>query len=89
MSSSKISSIIVWNVAGLFVRPKYMTSGSNKPRLVRNAAFHSSPSLIQTLLKPQRTSNLVKYFAPQSFAINSGMSGSGYLFFMVIAFNGR
>src|SRR6266498_880188 len=46
-------------------------------------AFHSSPSLMQTLLNSHQMSNLVKYFACQSFAISSGMSGSGYLFFMV------
>src|SRR5271155_5601710 len=58
--SSKISSIIVWKVAGLLVRPKNMTKGSNNPRLVRKAAFHSSPSFIRTLLKPHRTSSFVK-----------------------------
>ncbi|KIJ10925.1 hypothetical protein PAXINDRAFT_36638, partial [Paxillus involutus ATCC 200175] len=51
--------IIVWNVAGELVRPKNITRGSNRPRLVRKAAFHSSPSLIRTLLYPQRTSSLV------------------------------
>jgi hypothetical protein len=32
------------------VSPKYMTSGSKSPQLVQNAAFHSSPSFICTLL---------------------------------------
>jgi hypothetical protein len=37
--SYKISFIIIWKVARLLVRPKYMTRGSNKPLLVWNAAF--------------------------------------------------
>src|SRR5882724_9933850 len=53
MSSLKMSFIIVWNVAGLFVRLKNMTRGSKRPQFVQKAAFHSSPSLIQTLLYPQ------------------------------------
>src|SRR5467141_1004857 len=63
MSSRKMSLIIVQNVAELLVRPKNMTRGSNRPRFVRKAAFHSSPSLILTLLYPHQTSSLVKYFA--------------------------
>jgi hypothetical protein len=51
---------MVWKVAGLFVRLKYMTRGSNKPLFVRNAAFHSSPSWMRTLLYPQQMSSLVK-----------------------------
>jgi len=82
-------SIIVWKVAGLFVRLKNMTRGSYKLRLVRKAAFHSSPSFIQTLLKPHWMSNFVKYLAPLSFAISSGIKGSGYLFFMVMAFSAQ
>ena len=38
------------NVLGEFVSPKNMTVGSNRPRLVVNAAFHSSPVLIRMLL---------------------------------------
>jgi hypothetical protein len=52
--------IIVWKVAGLLVRLKYMTRGLNRPLLVQNAAFHSSPSWIWTLFYPQRMSSLVK-----------------------------
>ena len=37
----------------------------------------------------QAASNFVKYFAPRSFAISSGISGSGYLFFTVMAFSAR
>jgi len=43
---------MVWNVAGLLHSPKNITSGSKSPRFVRNAAFHSSPSFIWTLLNP-------------------------------------
>jgi hypothetical protein len=41
--------IISWKVLGEFVSPKNMTSGSQCPNLVLNAAFHSSPFLIRTL----------------------------------------
>lgn len=37
-----------------------MTSGSNRPLGVMNAAFHLSPSLIHTLLYPDCRSSLVK-----------------------------
>src|SRR5467141_1305052 len=79
MSSRKMSFITVWNVAGLLVRPKNMTRGSNRPQFVRKAAFHSSPSLILTLLYPHRTSNLVKYFtlAPDTVLRMSGIRGKG------------
>ena len=40
----------VWNMAGLLVRPKYMMRGLNSPQFVWKAAFHLSPSWIQTLL---------------------------------------
>ena len=76
-------------VVGLLVRLKNITNGSKSPRLVRKAAFHSSPSFMRTLLKPHRTSSFVKYLTPQSFSINSEMSGSGYLFFTVMAFRAR
>jgi hypothetical protein len=52
--------IIIWKVAGEFMRPKNITVGSNSPFGVRKAAFHLSPSLMQMLLYPYRTSNLVK-----------------------------
>jgi len=35
-----MSSIIVWKVAGLFVRPKNMTRGLYKPQLVQKVVFH-------------------------------------------------
>jgi len=58
--------IIIWNVAGELVRPKNMTIGSNNPSGVRKAAFHSSPGLIQMLLYPHQTSNLVNRVHPAS-----------------------
>jgi len=89
IKSSKISSIMVWNVTGLLHSPKNITSSSKSPRFVQNAAFHSSPSFIWTLLNPHRTSCLVKYLAPLSLSMNSEMRGSGYLFLTVIVFRAR
>jgi len=86
---SKMLSIMVWNVAGLLHSPKNITSGSKSPRFVQNAAFHLSPSFIQTLLKPHRTSSLVKYLAPLSLLMSLEMRGSGYLFLTVIVFRAR
>ena len=63
-SSVNIAFIMVWNVAGEFVRPKNMTLGSNRPWFVMKAAFHSSPSLMRTLLYPHRMSNLENSDAP-------------------------
>jgi hypothetical protein len=77
ISSEKIEFIIVWNVTGELVSPKNMTVGSNKPLLVMKATFHSSPSLIQMLLYPQRMSNLVYSEQPFNRSISSGMRGSG------------
>src|SRR5467141_2689260 len=79
MSSQKMSFIIIWNVAGLLVRPKNMTRGSNRPWFIQKATFHSSPSLILTLLYPHQTSSLVKYFAlaPDTVLRMSGIRGRG------------
>ena len=55
---------MVWKVAGEFVSPKNITLGSNRPWLVMNAAFHSSPFLIRTLLYPHWMSNLENRVAP-------------------------
>jgi len=84
-----MSFIMVWKVAGLLVMPKNITKGSNRPRLVRKAAFHSSPGLMQTLLKPQRTSSLVKYLALRSYDTSSEISGRGYLFLTVMELRAR
>ncbi|KAF9057270.1 hypothetical protein BJ165DRAFT_1308931, partial [Panaeolus papilionaceus] len=57
----KMLSIMDWKVAGELQRPKnmhLMTSGSKSLCFVLNAAFHSSPFLIQMLLYPQWTSSL-------------------------------
>ena len=76
--------IMVWKVAGLLVIPKNITKGLNRSQLVRKAAFHSSPGLMQTLLKPQRMSSLVKYLAPRSWDMSLEISGKGYLFLTVM-----
>jgi hypothetical protein len=60
MRSWKMLFIIVWKVAGEFVRLKYITKGSKSPRFIWNTAFHSSPSRIQTLLKPHWTLSFMK-----------------------------
>jgi len=86
IKSLKMSSIMVWNVAGLLHSPKNMTNSSKSPRFVQNAAFHSSPSFIWTLLNPHQTSCLVKYLAPLSLFMSLEMRGRGYLFLTVITF---
>ena len=78
---------MVWNVAGEFVRPKNMTLGSNKPWFVMKAAFHSSPSLIRTLLYPHRISNLENSDAPWTREMSSLMRGRGYWLRMVHSFS--
>jgi hypothetical protein len=84
-----MSFIIIWKVAGEWVRPKYITSGSKSPRLVQNAAFHSSPSWIWTLLNPYQTSSFMKNRAPFSQLIRLLIKGSGYWFFTVIVLSAR
>jgi len=74
--SLNIESIIAWKVAGELHIPKNITVGSNSPRLVLNAAFHSSPFLIRMLLYPHQMSSLVKYLAPLSLLMISDMRGS-------------
>src|SRR5258708_23051595 len=55
MKGWRMSFIIIWKVAGKLHNPKNMMSGSKSqsPQFVEKAAFHSSPSLSWTLLKPQ------------------------------------
>ena len=60
-----------WNVAGEFVIPKNITVGSDSPLLVIKAPFHSSPSLIRTLLYPHQMSNFVKIVAPSNLFMRS------------------
>jgi len=69
--------IILWKVAGALEKPKYMTVASKRPRLVINTVFHSSPSLMQTLLYPYLKSILVKIEALLSDSIKSAILGIG------------
>ena len=85
----KISFIIAWKVAGEFVRPKNITRGLKRPWGVRNAAFHSSPSLILMLLYPHLMSNFVNRVHPANLLITWGISGDTFLFFFVYLFRGR
>jgi len=80
---------MVWNVAGLLHSPKNITNGLKSPWFVGNAAFHSSPSFIQTLLNPDQTSSLVKYLAPLSLLMSFEMRGSGYTFLTIIVFRAQ
>ena len=68
---------MAWNVAGELHIPKDITVGLNSPLLVLNAAFYWSSFLIQMLLYPQQTSNLVKYFAPFILSMILEIRGSG------------
>src|SRR5229473_2673968 len=89
ISRRKIIFIIIWKVAGELVSPKNMTVGSKSPSGVRNAAFHSSPSLMRTLLYPQHISNLVKRVQLARRSIVWGMSGDTLRFFWVHRLIGR
>src|SRR5258708_38828084 len=81
MKSWRILFIIIWNIVGELHSPKNMTVGSNSPWLVWNTAFHSSPSLICTLLNPHQRSSTVK---------NSVlMRGGGQKFLTMITLNFR
>src|SRR5258707_887651 len=60
-SQGRMSFIMVWKVAGELHSLKNMTSGSKSPQFMEKAAFHSSPSLRQTLLKPQQRSRVVNH----------------------------
>ena len=86
MMSSNVMSIIFWNVAGELDIPKNITVGSKSPRLVLNAAFHSSPFLIRILLYPHRTSIFEKYLAPFNLSMSLEMRGKGYAFLTVQSF---
>jgi len=69
--------IILWKVAGALENPKYITVASKRPYLVINAVFHSSPSLMQTLLYLYLKSILVKIEALLSDSIKSAILGIG------------
>src|SRR6266436_9624681 len=63
MKGRRMSFIMVWKVAGELHSPKSLMSGSKSPWFVEKAAFHSSPSLRWTLLKPQQRSRVVDHSA--------------------------
>ena len=50
IKSQRILFIIIWNITREFMSPKNITVGLNNSSRVMNAAFHSSPSFICTLL---------------------------------------
>jgi len=56
-----MSFIIIWKVASKLHSPMNMTSSSKSPQFMEKAAFHSSPSFSQTLLKPQWRSKVVNH----------------------------
>jgi hypothetical protein len=47
--SSKMLLIYFWKIAKAPTRPNGITTYLNNPNLVRNAVFHSSPFLMQSL----------------------------------------
>src|SRR6266567_5596908 len=81
--------IILWKVAGAFLRPKFITIGSYCPNGVLNAPLNWSPSRIRMLWYPHQMSNLVNKVFPWSFSINGAMSGSGDVSGTVQAFSIR
>ena len=89
ISGRNMTFIILWKVAGELVRPKNITVGSNSPWGVRNAAFHSSPSLIQMLLYPHLMSNLVNRVHPLSRSMVWEIRGEMVLSLMVHLLMGR
>ena len=54
--------IIVWNIAGLFIISKNITSSSKSVQLVQKVAFYLLLGLMWILLKLQCTFSLVKYY---------------------------
>ena len=87
--SLKISFIMAWNVAGKFVIPKNITTGSKDPIYVVNAPFHSSPFLILILLNLYLRSILVNTFLLPILSIRSITNRSRQLFFIVWLFRLR
>jgi len=72
-----MSFIMLWKVAGALEKLKYIIVVSKRPCLVINAVFHSSSSLMQTLLYPHLKSILVKIEALLSDSIKSAILGIG------------
>src|SRR5258708_2556447 len=61
MKGQRMSFIIVWKVVGELHNLKNMMSGLKNPQFMEKTAFHSSPSLSWTLLKPQQRSRVVNH----------------------------
>jgi len=59
---------MVWNVVGEFVSPNNITISPDNPSGIVNAAFHSSPSFIYTLLYPHLKSIFVNTFFVPMFS---------------------
>src|SRR6266567_3494617 len=81
--------IILWKVAGAFLKPKFITIGSYCPKGVLNTPFGWSPSRIQILWYPHQISNFVNRVFPWSFSISGVMSGSDNVSGTVHAFSVR
>src|SRR5260370_38407048 len=75
--------IIIWKVAGEFIRPKNMTVGSKSPSGVRKAAFHLSPSFMHMLLYPHRISYLVNNMHPFRQLMVWGIRGETLCFLFI------
>ena len=73
----RISFIIIWNVVGKFVIPRNITVGSKNLTWVVNILFHSSSSLILTLLNPHQRSILVNTCLLSILSIKSIINRSG------------
>ncbi|KAF8240076.1 hypothetical protein L208DRAFT_1234886 [Tricholoma matsutake] len=71
--SLKMLFIIFWKVRGLLLILKNMTSSSKDHQCMANAAFHSSPFFICTLLYPHRKSNFVKTLAFPTLTLPSSL----------------
>ena len=69
--------IMLWKVAGVLEKPKYIIVVSKRPRLVINAVFYSSSCLMQTLLYLHLKSILVKIETLLSDSIKSAILGIG------------
>ena len=69
IKSPNMSFIMLWKIADVLEKPKYITVVSKRPHLVINTIFHSSPSLMQTLLYPYLKLILVKIEALLSDSI--------------------
>src|SRR6266403_1159770 len=68
--SQNMQFMVRWKVAGELVRPKNITHGSNSPFGVLNAAFHSSPSLIQRC-SPKNSVSLVSWSWDSGYILQS------------------